>query len=461
MILVQRIKTHRSYPRSTRTPISIYVSRRESNGRRRRGKSGYACVLAATLAACGESQPAPISNSAQAGAAQSARNGTSSYRLLYSFPDNGDVYSWDPESSLTYVNGSFYGTTYRNGSYGGGTLFALDAQGTLRIVHSFRRGSDGFRPIAGVTELNGTLYGTTAYGGTECAGRPHCAGDGVIYRVLPPGSDYKVLYRFTGASDGAVPSPGGLIVLDGTLYGTTEGYSEATSQCSSSGGGCGTVFSITPSGKLRTIYAFKGGADGYEPMGVVALHGTLYGTTLLGGKYACPYSIACGTIFSVTTSGVKHTLHNFSAKDGIWPEAGLTVLRGALYGVTSRGGIAARCIYYISRGCGTIFEMSTSGKYHVLHRLQMSDGTTPFAALLAFRGILYGVTQYGSSATAPGGTIFSITPSGKLTVRHDFEGAPTDGAEPIAALTNHDGTLYGTTQGGGAANRGAIFSFTP
>jgi uncharacterized repeat protein (TIGR03803 family) len=370
------------------------------------------------------------------------------------------MYSWVPESNLIYVKGSFYGTTYRNGTYGGGTLFALDSQGTLRIVHSFRRGSDGFRPIGGVTELDGMLYGTTAYGGMGCAGRPHCAGDGVIYSISPSGSDYRVLHRFTGTSDGAVPSPGGLIVLNGTLYGTTEGYSEATSHCTSSGGGCGTVFSIAPSGKLTTIYEFEGAADGYEPMGVVALNGTLYGTTLLGGKYPCPYAIACGTVFSLTTSGVKHTLHDFSAKDGIWPEAGLTVLGGMLYGVTSRGGTAAICIYYISRGCGTIFEVSPSGKYRVLHRLQMRDGTTPFAALLALRGTLYGVTQYGPG-TAPGGTIFSITPAGHLVVLHDFQGAPADGSEPVAALMNHDGTLYGTTEGGGADNRGAIFSFTP
>lgn len=102
-----------------------------------------------------------------------------------------------------------------------GTIFKLtkDADGTWKeeILYSFKSGSAGFSPYAGVVIDNaGNLYGTTDSGGSGC-------GCGVIYRLAPSANNkwrYTVLHSFAGA-DGAIPA--GNLVLDkkGNLYGGT------------------------------------------------------------------------------------------------------------------------------------------------------------------------------------------------------------------------------------------------
>ncbi len=411
---------------------------------------GYvAWILVALLAACGRWQP-PLNASGTAGVAgaHTGRNPTSSYNLLYSLrsPDGKN-----PISSLTYVNGSFYSTTKRGGTGHGGTVFALDSQGKLSIIHSFRAGPtgyDGFFPLGGVTELNGTLYGTTSWGGTkQCNPKKRVCG--VVYQISPSGSNFKVIHRFSGGSDGSYPY-GNLLALNGKLYGTT----------------VDKVFAITPSGKLTTVYTLKNQADGTQfNGGLVTLQGTLYGTTRFGGA-----TCGCGIVFSLTASGVKRTLHSFQkARDGDYPEAGLTVLHGSLYGTTSAGGTRFYCgSGYGSNGCGTVFEVSTSGEYRVLYRFRgANDGASPQASLLVLDDTLYGTTFEGGPVSPSSckfcgnGTIFRVTPTGSEVVLHTFQGAPNDGAGPAAALTNIKGTLYGTTGGGGRANQGAIFSITP
>jgi uncharacterized repeat protein (TIGR03803 family) len=417
-----------------------------------------AWIFAAVPAACGQSQ-LPV-NSSGVGSipdTRSARGVTSGYRLLYAFHARGAL----PETGLTFVNGSFYGTTFGLFRHDGGTLFALDSQNRLRIVHNFQPGPYGFHPLGGVTELNGTLYGTTVTGGTGSG-----TGFGVVYSISPSGSNYKVIHTFTGGSDGALPT-GNLIVLKGKLYGTTSGTTGYISaSCASLAPGCGTVFKITPPDTLGTVYAFKGGADGDVPNGVAAMRNILYGTTLSGGRHQC-YGSACGTIFSVRTSGVKQTLYDFRpGKNGYFPEAGLTVLNGTLYGVTAFGGIGSTCPGLAAPpGCGTVFEVSTTGKYMPLHRFtaRNGDGSIPVAPLIAVNGTLYGTTEYGGmDASFVGwGTVFSITPRGNETVLHEFQGEPNDGGAPVAPLVDHNGTLYGTSEYGGGSDRGTIFSVTP
>jgi uncharacterized repeat protein (TIGR03803 family) len=89
---------------------------------------------------------------------------------------------------------------------------------------------------------------------------------------------------------------------DGNFYGTTSGGGAA---CYSDTG-CGTVFQITPAGKLTTLYSFCTSgyplcADGISPDGLAqATNGNFYGTTPQGGaSTAC--GDGCGTIFSLAT----------------------------------------------------------------------------------------------------------------------------------------------------------------
>jgi uncharacterized repeat protein (TIGR03803 family) len=104
----------------------------------------------------------------------------------------------------------------------------------------------------------------------------------------------------------------------------------------------GTVYSITTSGHEKVLYSFTGGSDGESPgAGLINVNGTLYGTTTEGGS-GCAYG--CGTIFSVTTAGVETVLYRFAGtSDGWFPAAPLLYVNGAVCGTTSYGGNARYC----------------------------------------------------------------------------------------------------------------------
>jgi uncharacterized repeat protein (TIGR03803 family) len=210
-------------------------------------------------------------------------------------------------------------------------VFKIDPAGTETVLHRFQGGSDGQAPAAGFTIVNGTLYGTTFFGGGfGCNGK----GCGTIYKVDPSGST-TVVYAFKGGADGANPDAG-LLNVGGTLYGTT-----------SDGGGKpnrGTIFNVSTSGTETVLHRFKG-LDGSDPeAGLVSVGGTLYGTTFAGGRKSL------GTIFSITPAGSFTRLHSFSGTaDGSNPSAALSAVTGTLYGTTKTGGNAG--------GFGTIFSL--------------------------------------------------------------------------------------------------------
>jgi uncharacterized repeat protein (TIGR03803 family) len=124
----------------------------------------------------------------------------------------------------------------------------------------------------------------------------------------------------------------------------------------------GTVFSLAASGEERTIYKFKGGSDGDDPNPLVAVNGVLYGTTVAGGG-GCPQEGGCGTVFAVTTSGQERVIYHFKGgSDGYAPVGSLTWLDGRLYGTTFSGGITKQCPQSpYATGCGTVFSVDTSG----------------------------------------------------------------------------------------------------
>jgi len=314
-------------------------------------------------------------------------------------------------------------------------------------LYSFKGGDDGAQPFAGLIELNGTLYGTTAYGGTGCSGSSGC---GTVFESTTSGQE-TVLYRFQGGKDGANPYAS-LVDVNGALYGTT---ASGGAGCSGSRG-CGTVFKITTSGKETVLYSFKGAPDGLAPLGnLTVLNGTLYGTTRAGGT-GCSGSSGCGTVFRITTSGKETVLYSFQGeqrgKDGATPLAGLAQLKGALYGTTANGG---------KDNLGTVFKITASGRETVLYRFgrRGSNGFDPAAGLINVKGTLYGTTPHSYGAHLSG-TVFKITPSGKETVIYYFKGG-NDGGFPYAGLIEFNGSLYGTTSvGGGGRENGAVFQIS-
>jgi uncharacterized repeat protein (TIGR03803 family) len=210
----------------------------------------------------------------------------------------------------------------------------------------------------------------------------------------------------------------------------------------------GTVYRISSGGVQKVLYRFRGGSDGSAPQsGLIDVNGTLYGTTLYGGRSGCSYSRGCGTVYSISTSGTEKVLYAFEGgSDGANPYAGLIDVKGMLYGTTSGGGGYSECITRYSDGCGTVFTITTSGHETVLHRfLGGSDGAFPNADLIDVNGVLYGSTANGGRVGA--GTVYSITPAGAEKVLHAFQRSP-DGYAPVG-LINVKGTLYGTTVYGG------------
>jgi uncharacterized repeat protein (TIGR03803 family) len=299
----------------------------------------------------------------------------------------------DPTGDLIDVNGKLYGATPSGGSSGEGTVFSVTPNGREKVLYSFAGGSDGAAPYAGLLDVNGTLYGTTQFGGgSGCFGSGGC---GTVFSITTSGTE-NVLYRFAGGSDGADPLAS-LINVKGVLYGTT--MRGGISACVTSG--CGTVFSVTTNGSENVLYRFTNSPDGANPYApLLDVDGTLYGTTESGGNYPCGFA-GCGTVFSISPTGSETVVYRFAGiPDGQYPEAALINVNGTLYGTTLEGG-RSTC-----HGCGTVYSVSESGKETVLHAFfgdyGSNDGRDPVAPLINLNGTLYGTT-YGNTA-------FALTP---------------------------------------------------
>jgi len=294
--------------------------------------------------------------------------------VIYSFKGGHD--GARPFAGLINVGGLFYGTTQEGGGKSNdGTVFQVTPAGKESVVHGFKGGSDGEYPRASLTQLNGTLYGTTYFGGP--------AEQGTVFQIAS--GKESVLYSFQGGTDGARPYAGLLAVGD-MLYGTTSagGYDND-----------GTVFSVNGYGQEQIVHSFSGGADGAAPFaGLIAVNGTLYGTTRSGG------TDNDGTVFQITGSGEESVLYSFQGgTDGSTPDAPLVDVYGTLYGTTRYGG---------ANNLGTIYTITTGGSESVLYSFQggSTDGYGPFAGLTNMNGILYGTTPWGGAKGR--GTVFSV-----------------------------------------------------
>jgi uncharacterized repeat protein (TIGR03803 family) len=373
-----------------------------------------------------------------------------------------------PVGPLTQgTDGNLYGTTSAGGVHDSGTVFKITLSGTLTTLYSFCSQSgcpDGATPYAGLVQATGgDFYGTTYEGGANRRG--------TVFKITPGGT-LTTLYSFCSegeelCTDGSNPDTGLVEATNGDFYGTT--YYGGVS-------GKGTVFRITALGTLKTLYSFcakSGCTDGEHPSAglVQAANDEFYGTTGIGGAHAD------GTVFKITSSGTLTTLYSFCSQtgctDGAIPYAGpIQAANGDFYGTTFDGGAADACVY--AGGCGTVFKITPTGTLTTLYSFCSQsgclDGESPSAPLVqATNGDFYGTTYEAGSGCAAlyygCGTAFKITSSGTLTTLHRFcsQGGSlcTDGASPYAALLQAtDGNLYGTTRAGGSMGYGVLFSLS-
>jgi len=248
-------------------------------------------------------------------------------KVLHSFGSGND--GAFPVASLINVGGRLYGTT-ESGGLGHGTVFSVTTSGVEKLLHSFAGGSDGAFPLAGLVNVGGSLYGTTKVGG----GNGCCGGSGTVFKVTTSGTE-SVVYSFKGMPDGAFPAAG-LIDVGGTLYGTT---ATGGTYCSNYGCGTVFSITTGGSENVLHSFG-NGTDGKTPTAGLISVGGTLYGTTEGGGSYACKIAFfGCGTVFSITTGGSEEVRHSFgNGTDGKFPTAGLINVGGTLYGTTSQGG---------------------------------------------------------------------------------------------------------------------------
>jgi uncharacterized repeat protein (TIGR03803 family) len=319
-----------------------------------------------------------------------------------------------------------------------------------------------------VQTADGAFYGITGAGGANTCATYNLPGCGTVFKMTPAGK-LTTLYSFCSqpnCTDGLSPTAL-LQATTGDLYGTTY-------QGGADGGG--TVFEITASGELTTVYNFCAQSpctDGSYPVGglVQGGEGDFHGTTYAGGG-SCPSQgiRGCGTIFTLTPAGALTTLHAFSGIEGSAPDGLVQAANGNFYGTTFTGtfdGSGGGSVCYLNAvygylGCGTIFTITPSATFTSLHSFSGGDGAFPSTGMIqAPSGDFYGTTYLGGTGSY--GTVFEMTPSGAFTSLYSFcsQSGCTGPTEPDTGLVEDtNGVLYGTTEYGGASNDGAVFSLS-
>jgi uncharacterized repeat protein (TIGR03803 family) len=273
--------------------------------------------------------------------------------------------------------GNLYGTATTSVLAPYGTVFKIDTADNFMVLHTFT-GADGAGPAGDLIIAAGNLYGTTGGGGSGAC--PDLAGFvapcGTVFKVDITSGNATVLYSFKRGSDGGNPLAG--LLMDGAtnLYGTTiTGGSGTSGTCSGETGlpGCGTVFKLDASGNETVLYSFKGGSDGALPYAGLVMDalGNLYGTTSEGGPGACTgrnqVVVGCGIVFKLDPAGNETVLHSFTGgSDGAFPLYGHLVMdtTGNLYGTASSGGFGTTnaggpcTVVGGLGGCGTVFKLT-------------------------------------------------------------------------------------------------------
>jgi uncharacterized repeat protein (TIGR03803 family) len=412
------------------------------------------------------------------------------YQTLATF-DGTNGASPNTAPLMQAADGNFYGTAFHGGvgagggyegcpdpwGFGCGTAFRITPQGSLVVIYNFCTQAncvDGVNPNANlILGVDGNLYGTTSRGGISSS----CVyGCGTFFRITPAGK-FTTLYNFCASYSSCVDGASPNVIIqasDGNFYGTTTSGGIDLGVCASVfayAPGCGTVFKITPSGKLTTLYRFCGVpncADGQFPSNGVmeATDGNFYGTTPNGGNDICTDPDGCGTVFKISPSGDLTTLYTFCSQanctDGDQPSGAL--IQGPeflFYGTTLNGGAGT--------GAGTVFKISRTGALTTLHSFDyFGDGDQPVAGLtVANDKHFYGTTCCGGSGgNSSNGTIFRITPGGTLTTLYSLGAGNSESPGGLLQATN--GVFYGTTDVGGTGSChnqppyscGTVFSFS-
>jgi uncharacterized repeat protein (TIGR03803 family) len=307
--------------------------------------------------------------------------------------------------------------------------------GSYLVVHDFSASNTTPGNPVGTSVIgpDGAYYGVSANGGPSS--------EGTIYRMNADRS-VTTLHVFGGDDAGRDPGAGMTLGSDGWLYGTT-----------SVGGlfGGGVIYRLGTDGSFTVMHAFGGVPEEGRYLNtrlVEGLDGNFYGNTGAGGAHHN------GSFFRMSPAGE------------------VTVLRSLSGGPHEPYGGGNFCVgpdgYFYAMGRTTAYRIAPDGSAAtVIHRFDpATEGTAGRAGLIiGSDGQLYGAMAEGGRLQ--GGTLFRLSPTGKLAILHDFHG-PGDATysgqayAPTAPLMQAaDGSLYGTAMWGGHWGRGGVYRLSP
>lgn len=379
------------------------------------------------------SRQSTLSSLLLAGMFGASAQGAVNCSSLFSFAQSNGI---SPNALIKGVDGYLYGTARFGGTNGNyGTIFQCSTNGSFSNVYSFSA-TNGFtnasiQPMGLLQRQDGTLIGASFAGGQY--------NYGMVFQLSTQGV-FQILHSFDN-TNGAYPKSGVIFNADdGNYYGTTI--------ISGTNGNNGIVYKLSPAGAFTTLFSFNG-TNGSSPYSQLTLgtDGNLYGTTYFGGTNAA----GVGTVFRISTNGDFASLFSFDGPNyGANPYGTLMQASdGFFYGTASQGG---------AYGYGTIFRTDTNGNLSTVFSFNSTNGATPLNGLIQGRdGLLYGQTEYGGT-NGNNGTIFSLSMNGVFNSLFSFSG--TNGSLPTSPLVQTSSTtFYGVTTGGGPSSDGVFFRF--
>jgi uncharacterized repeat protein (TIGR03803 family) len=340
-----------------------------------------------------------------------------------------------PVGALVSNGSNLYGVTAFGGTPDHGMVFRVTTSGAWTAMAQFTGttgNARGANPAAGlVLHSDGSLYGTTEFGGSDDAG--------TVFRIATTGSFAFTSMHSFDDTDGARPAGALVMGADQALYGTTSAGGE---------GGAGTIFRIeTMAPHPLTVLEFFTGQSGAMPGEapraglILGPGGDWFGTTSAGGPGDY------GTLFALTSQQQCISLASLGNAKGWLPTGGVTVdaTGGFLLPLTEGG----------PNGGGTLIRR-VGNTTTVEASFGDPLGTAVSGSLVRVGADFYGVTRSGGIHNR--GTFFRYTPGTGVTTLADL--SITTGAAPEGPLTlGPDGRLYGVAREGGVANRGAIIRF--
>lgn len=384
------------------------------------------------------------------------------YSLPYTFaaaPSGTEIRN--PQAIILGAHGNLVGVGTGGGYWGVGGVFSTRDGKFADSERDFDnlRGSDlsvgwiqspelpnnNFSPLALMP--NGGYTVVTNTGGRSLTGQPDKNPDGMAFWQSDSGASYPVYAFFPDAGDVTRPQS---IALgsDGYLYGYAAG--------GTSSGGFKTsnsnLFRLSE-GYSVNLFNFKS----YSPTSfALGADDDMYVSLPKGVELVENGNASAGdVIYKVTKDGVGSVVHVLdSDTEGHGIDELVSDSQGNLFGAALLGGSSGN-------GDGTVFRVSASGEFSVLHSFRNNvatgaQGYWPNSLVAGSDGNLYGMTRTGGASPNFNGTLFRISPSGAYTVLHSFGTAQADGSNARSLIQGGPRTFYGVVDGGPNAS-GAIF----